>query len=179
MKALHERKRHILIALAVFFANFLADKVTKIAAEALLKNRGSIELLKKTVVFMYVENRGAFLSFGAHWSRSAKEAILLVIPIALCIVFVLYSMFREADKRRIAMICTIAGGGVGNLLDRLVHDFRVIDFMNFGIADLRTGVLNVADLSVTFGTAALFFYELGSRKGKPPAPPQEPAEKLD
>ena len=50
--------------------------------------------------------------------------------------------------------------GLGNLLDRLFNGFRVIDFMNFGIGNLRTGILNVADLSITFGVIIFIIYDL-------------------
>jgi lipoprotein signal peptidase len=32
--------------------------------------------------------------------------------------------------------------------------------MNFGIGELRTGILNAADLSVTFGVIVLFIFEI-------------------
>ncbi len=34
----------------------------------------------------------------------------------------------------------ILSGGLGNLLDRMLHDGHVIDFMNLGIGSLWTGV---------------------------------------
>ena len=46
------------------------------------------------------------------------------------------------------------------MVDRLFNDFKVIDFMNFGIGGLRTGILNAADLSVTFGVIVLFIFEI-------------------
>ncbi len=39
----------------------------------------------------------------------------------------------------------------GNLLDRVLHHGRVIDFMNLGIGNLRTGIFNVADVFITAG----------------------------
>lgn len=54
---------------------------------------------------------------------------------------------------------TIVAGGIANLYDRLFHSFQVIDFLNFGIGNLRTGILNVADMSVTFGGLLLILYE--------------------
>lgn len=45
----------------------------------------------------------------------------------------------------------VLSGGIGNLLDRLLHDGRVIDFMNVGIGSLRTGIFNVADVCIMIG----------------------------
>ncbi len=58
------------------------------------------------------------------------------------------------------LFITIVSGGLSNLFDRVFNDFYVIDFMNFGILNLRTGILNVADLSVKFGIAVLMIYEI-------------------
>lgn len=46
----------------------------------------------------------------------------------------------------------VLAGGLGNLLDRLIYDGRVIDFMNLGIGSLRTGIFNVADVCITIGS---------------------------
>jgi signal peptidase II len=40
---------------------------------------------------------------------------------------------------------------VGNLLDRVLHHGRVIDFMNLGIGNLGTGIFKVADVFITAG----------------------------
>ena len=42
----------------------------------------------------------------------------------------------------------------------------VIDFLNFGIGGLRTGILNVADLSVTFGALAFILMQFFAEKNK-------------
>ncbi|HOX92833.1 MAG TPA: signal peptidase II, partial [Spirochaetales bacterium] len=74
------------------------------------------------------------------------------------------------DRTRLILLACIIGGGLGNLGDRLFNGFAVTDFLNFGIGKLRTGVLNVADLSVTFGALALIAYEFKVSK----KPKQEP-----
>ena len=51
----------------------------------------------------------------------------------------------------------VLSGGIGNLLDRLFHEGRVIDFMNIGIGSLRTGIFNVADVCITIGISLLVF----------------------
>ena len=45
----------------------------------------------------------------------------------------------------------IIGGGLGNLIDRILNQGAVIDFMNIGIGPIRTGVFNVADLAILAG----------------------------
>jgi signal peptidase II len=54
----------------------------------------------------------------------------------------------------IALGLILAGGG-SNLIDRLLHHGRVIDFMNLGIGPLRTGIFNFADVFITVGGVVL------------------------
>jgi signal peptidase II len=44
---------------------------------------------------------------------------------------------------------------MGNILDRLVFDRHVTDFMNLGIQNIRTGIFNFADLWITTGVVLL------------------------
>jgi signal peptidase II len=158
------RLQTILLCAATFVANAALDRVTKILAVAHLKDSAPIALLRDTIVLYYAENSGAFLSLGADWPTAIKYALLLVIPMAACAAGFVYCCAAEMKLARALLIVTVLAGGSCNLFDRITNDFRVIDFMNFGIGSLRTGVLNVADLSVTFGAIALVIYEWKTTK---------------
>lgn len=54
----------------------------------------------------------------------------------------------------------VLSGGLGNLVDLIINDGRVIDFMNIGIGSLRTGIFNVADVCITVGVVVLVFQAL-------------------
>lgn len=54
----------------------------------------------------------------------------------------------------------VLSGGLGNLVDRIINDGRMIDFMNIGIGSLRTGIFNVADVYITVGVVVLVFQSL-------------------
>jgi signal peptidase II len=156
------RKQRIALALAIFSGNFLLDRLTKIIAAALFEGHPPVVLLRGLLVFAYVENSGAFLSLGAGWNILVKYCVLLVIPVLICVLVLIYMMLREQKMRRIVAASSIIGGGVGNIIDRMFNSFNVIDFMNFGIGNFRTGILNTADLSVTFGVIVLLSYEIQS-----------------
>jgi signal peptidase II len=66
-----------------------------------------------------------------------------------------------------AALSLILCGGIGNLIDRIVRDGRVVDFMNMGIGTLRTGVFNVADLGIVGGLLLLVVLELFKPKESP------------
>ncbi|WP_059370753.1 signal peptidase II [Treponema endosymbiont of Eucomonympha sp.] len=73
-------------------------------------------------------------------------------------------MQKDKNLPRFVLGTCVIGGGVGNQFVRLLNGLNVIDFMNFGIGRLRTGVLNFADLSVTAGAVLLLFSELRDAK---------------
>jgi histidine triad (HIT) family protein len=174
VSALPGRKKKICLALAVFAGNLALDRLTKLLALRFLKGRGVISLLHNLVMLYFTENSGAFLSMGADWNPAIKYLVLLYIPLLICIAVFFWLLFRENSTARIIIIATLTGGGISNLMDRFFNAFRVIDFLNFGIGSFRTGILNVADISVTFGAVLLllreicFSIKLREKKNSPP-----------
>jgi signal peptidase II len=154
------------MSLGIFFINYILDRVTKYIAIEYLKGNEGIRFFNNIFALIYAENTGAFLSLGKNWNVYIKYFVLLIIPIIICIIGLLYLMFKETKKYRIIIGSCIIGGGIGNLVDRLFNNFTVIDFMNFGIGNIRTGILNVADLSVTFGVILLILFEIILDKNK-------------
>lgn len=157
------------MTLIVLAINLLLDRITKLLASSYLEGQETISYFYNTIVLRYAENSGAFLSLGSNWPDIVKYTLLLAIPILACLYGLYYCAFKLTDKKLVIVIVSIIGGGLGNLIDRLLNDFRVVDFLNFGIGSVRTGILNVADMSVTFGIVFLLFYRFngGTIKPKP------------
>lgn len=147
-------KRLGLVA-AVFAVNYGLDRITKIIAEATLRGAGTRSYLGGCFLLVYTQNDGAFLSMGSGWPLALKYAVFIVLPLAVCLYGLWYCLFRKLRTSWTVIIVTIIAGGVGNLQDRVFNSFHVVDFMNFGIGNFRTGILNVGDMSVTFGAIAL------------------------
>lgn len=172
IKALwNQRKTAFYLSIPVFTVNFIVDRITKILAIRYLKDSPPITFLNDLMVLTYAENTGAFLSMGSQWHPAFKYAALLILPIAVCLYGIYWCLFKEKNTVRIILIMTIIGGGLNNLIDRLINNFTVTDFLNFGIGSIRTGVLNVADLSVTFGAIGLIIFEL--RQGRKTTSPEK------
>jgi len=167
MLSFKERWKYIALTLLVFFVNCFLDRFTKFLAVTFLRGRDAIRLFRNLIIIYYAENDGAFLSLGANWNILVKYLVLLIIPALICVAGMLYLMFREQRFRRVIILASVISGGLSNLWDRLFNDFRVIDFLNFGIGKFRTGILNVADLSVTFGAVALILCEILEKKPEP------------
>lgn len=58
---------------------------------------------------------------------------------------------RRLPRSEFLGLSLILGGGLGNLIDRLLRDGHVTDFLNVGFGSLRTGIFNVADAAITTG----------------------------
>jgi len=163
---LKAKLHNVLLIVATLFVNIILDRFTKYLAYTYMKGEQSISFLWNSIIISYVENTGAFLGLGSNWNIYIKYVVLLILPIIICIIVIIYSLIKDFNRIKKIVIISIVAGGLSNLFDRLFNNFSVIDFMNFGIGRIRTGVLNVADLSVTFGVILLFIIEfrIGKRK---------------
>lgn len=132
------------------------DVVTKRwAVDALAPMHVPHEVFGPWVRFTLAFNRGA--AFGMHlgeWSRVAFGVIAMVI------LGVLVSLYRETPPqepwRRLAL-ALVAGGAVGNLIDRIRWSQGVVDFIDIGTMTWRFWTFNVADSAVTVGTILLLW----------------------
>lgn len=147
----------IIVLLFVLFACVACDQGTKTIAQNHLSTTDPIILLNGMVRLQLMENPGAFLSLGAALPPVAQFWIFTILVAAVLIGAAIY-LVREAHRIAAVTLIAIAlllGGGIGNLIDRLVNEGRVIDFMNVGIGSLRTGVFNVADMAIMAGVGLI------------------------
>ncbi len=96
---------------------------------------------------------------GASFSLSLGSASRVIFStIALCAIGTLLVLYRKtaADGAlRAAALAMVAGGAMGNLLDRLRSPRGVVDFIDIGIGETRFWVFNVADVGVVVGALML------------------------
>ena len=161
------RTRRWLLLLLLLFGSIGCDQVTKAIAVERMAGEPALSLFYDSVRVLHTENEGAFLSLGASLPSSVRFWILTVANGALCVglLIVLITRWRMSSLQFVGL-ALIAGGGFGNLIDRIFNDGRVVDFLNVGIGPLRTGIFNVADLAITAGALAL----LSCRTRDAPAP---------
>lgn len=132
------------------------DQVTKHLAQAHLAGTPTRTWLHDTLRLQYAENHGAFLSAGQGMSVGMRRVILtggsalLVAGTVLALLFV-----RDLNVYTAVALALLVAGGLGNLYDRIVYDGVVIDFMNVGLGQLRTGIFNFADVYLSVGVFML------------------------
>lgn len=107
------------------------------------------EVLGDLVRLTLTYNPGAAfsMSLGAH-SRWGFTVLALLV---LVLLWRTYQSAESSDRWQGAALGLVAGGAVGNLLDRLRHEAGVVDFIDIGVGDLRFWTFNVADMGVTVG----------------------------
>ena len=84
---------------------------------------------------------------------------------------VLRTFFPELDFVATAFVLAlVAGGAVGNIVDRIRFERGVVDFLDVGIGAFRWPVFNVADAAVSVGAVLLLvsFYLEERRERDPP-----------
>lgn len=143
--------RAVLIII-IFFSCVGCDQVTKAVARHNLAESGTVRFLGGLLRLQYTENPGAFLGLGANASEPFRYWVFIIstgLFLAAVLAFLLVS--KRISMAPSMAISLLLSGGVGNLIDRIWNEGRVIDFMNLGIGSLRTGVFNVADIAILAG----------------------------
>ncbi|MCF0145093.1 MAG: signal peptidase II [Eubacterium sp.] len=135
----------LLVAIPVFI-----DQLTKYLSVQCLKDQQPFLLINGVLELQYIENRGA--AFSMLQNRQFVFYILTGIFLVV-VVLVLRRIPRTRKyKPLFAAILILTAGAVGNLIDRILHQY-VVDFIYFSIIDFP--VFNVADICVTLSVIAL------------------------
>lgn len=133
------------------------DQATKKLAFFALKDLEPISFLGNTFRLEYAENPGAFLGMGGSLPDWERWLLLTVISGGILVLLTAFVCFRR--DIRAAELCgytLILAGGISNMIDRIMVGV-VIDFLNFGIGSLRTGIFNVADMAIMGGLFIVLF----------------------
>jgi signal peptidase II len=154
------RFKRSLLVLLLLICCVGCDQLTKDVAHQYLALQPPQSWFYDTVRLQYAENTGAFLSLGGDFSEGLRIFLFQVLP-ALCLVTLAMVLFAQLIPLSTAIAWSLVlSGGLGNLLDRIMNDGRVIDFMNLGIGSLRTGIFNVADVCIAIGVVLLIVQEV-------------------
>jgi len=150
------RKRQLLGFAAICSACVGCDHASKQLAVSLLADSAGLELAGGLLRFQLAFNPGAFLSLGAGLSETLRSIFFVgLAPLLVTIVCLYFARSARASRSQLVALAVLAGGGLGNWLDRLLHEGAVTDFVSIGIGGLRTGIFNLADLALVAGTSWL------------------------
>ena len=149
----------MIIALISFAALIAFDQWTKMLAVKHLMNQDPYVMIEGVFQLRYLENRGA--AFGMMQGQKTFFLITATIAVAL----IAYAYFKLPWEKRYHPLRVIglfiAGGAVGNMIDRVVLSY-VVDFFYFELINFP--IFNVADIYVSCATVLLaililFYYD--------------------
>tara|TARA_R110002033_G_C3891949_1_gene238911 strand:+ start:864 stop:1367 length:504 start_codon:yes stop_codon:yes gene_type:complete len=147
--------RNLFITLLIIF-NIAIDQISKVIVRNTLTFREQIDVIGSYFQLIWVENKGAFLGMGSDMNPTLRLIFLLILP-TIVLGYVVYYIVKtkELDKLSLIAFCCIVGGGIANVFDRIVFG-QVTDFFFINLGGVfKTGIFNVADLSVSLGLVML------------------------
>jgi len=149
----------ILIAVSI-----LLDQLSKFLIRQNVDQYSEIKLIGDYFILTNVENSGAFLGMGSDFSPFIKTIFLLILPVIVLICIMVY-VYRDKQIDKISLIgfCLIIGGGIANIYDRILYG-SVTDFLFIDLGGIfKTGIFNIADLSVTTGMILILLMSFRSK----------------
>lgn len=143
----------MLIWFFVIAGVIFVDQLSKWLIVTYLPDAG-VDLIPEVFRFTYVENRGA--AFGIL----ADQRWVFIVVSTLALAAMAFYMFKFKPEGWLVR-CSLAfiiGGGIGNMIDRVLLGY-VIDFLDFcAFPGLWKWVFNVADAFVCVGAGMLMLY---------------------
>ena len=145
-----ENNRYYKISSLIILSIFL-DQFSKFWIRNNIESYNEIELIGSFFTLIRVENSGAFLGMGSELSNIPKLILLIIFPIVVLVAVSIYTYIdKKLDNLSLIGFSFIIGGGIANIFDRIVYG-SVTDFLYINLGFFKTGIFNIADLSVTTG----------------------------
>ncbi len=140
-----------LYILIIVISIFAGDQISKSIVRKNVEYHKQTEIVGKYLVLTKVENTGAFLGMGDSIPRPLYKLLMIIMPL-LVVGYAIYYLIKKNDVSKLLFISLsfIIGGGLGNIYDRILYG-SVTDFLYFDFVLFHTGIVNLADIFVTFG----------------------------
>ena len=156
--------RSIFIGVTIILTVIL-DQVSKIIVRKHVDFNSTTNIIGQFFSLHNVENTGAFLGMGSDLNPTLKLILLLILPVVV-LAFVLRYVIKDKslDNWSLFAFSSIIGGGIANVYDRYAYG-SVTDFLHIDLGgSIRTGIFNMADLSVTTGMIILVIVSFKKKK---------------
>ena len=126
-------KKALPLSLTAFVV--IADQLSKAwIVSTIPEGTVAYRLLGDFLWICHVRNDAVAFSMGAGLPEAVKAAAFIVIPLVL-MALVVASIFTDRIIGKVTSfqrwcLAGIAGGGIGNLIDRVFRSFRVVDWIS-------------------------------------------------
>jgi signal peptidase II len=142
-----------LIPVGLAAAVVIIDQLTKQWIMATIALHEQQNVIPGFFDLVYVTNTGAAFGFLAGSKTWLRQAFFIVVAIiALIVIICAYGHLKRQSRIFIYALGLIAGGAIGNLIDRLRFG-SVVDFLDFYLGTYHWPAFNAADSAITVGVA--------------------------
>ncbi len=140
----------------------ILDQATKYLVEKHIRLYETITIVPGFFNLTHVRNKGA--AFGILANMPGIWRGLFFISVTVIAVAVIGFLIRTTKERlQLIAFSLIAGGAVGNLIDRLRYA-EVVDFIQWYVKDFYWPSFNIADSAISAGVALLVVDMLFAKK---------------
>ena len=145
----------------IIIAVVVIDQLIKLLVVNQMSLYETIPVIEDIFHITYIHNTGAAFSL-----MEGMRIFLIAFPVIMVIVAIVFMALKRKEGHPLMMtsIALIAGGGIGNLIDRIFYGY-VVDFIDFRVFS----IFNFADIFVCTGCGLLILYVLvfdGKQNGK-------------
>jgi signal peptidase II len=131
------------------------DQSTKVVVRSRFELHQSLDVIPGLFSLTRVHNYGAAFGLMNSAEFPFKTALLSLVAAAALLALLLYAGTLPAEQRLArAGLGLIAGGAVGNLIDRVSAGY-VVDFVDLYWGAWHFWAFNVADAAITIGVALM------------------------
>lgn len=145
----------------IIIAAVVLDQIIKKVVVSSMALYESIPVLQDIFHITYIRNTGAAFSI-----MEGRIPVLILLPLVMIIAAVVFMLVKRKTGHPLMMtsVALIAGGGIGNLIDRISLGY-VVDYLDFRVFP----IFNAADIAVCVGCGLLILYVIfidGKQNGK-------------
>ena len=151
-----------LFYLVITISIILADQLSKYFIRSSYNLFEQSDVIKGFFRIVYVRNDGAVWGFlSGNRNPLITKTITILAIVALCVVIYLFFKMKSINKLEILALSFIAGGAIGNIIDRISLGY-VVDFIELYVKQFRWPTFNIADSFISIGMIMLVFTILKS-----------------
>tara|TARA_B100000686_G_C16049234_1_gene599113 strand:- start:62 stop:544 length:483 start_codon:yes stop_codon:yes gene_type:complete len=156
------QKKKIIEIILLLILTIGLDQISKFFAFKILFLQNQIIYVNHFLSMRPVWNNG--ISFGMFQDSGENGKILFTSIAVLISIWLIWSAIKLPKVSSMSYIL-IAGGALGNAVDRMVHG-KVIDFIDLHYLDWHWPTFNIADSFIFIGVVVFLYNELFIIKGK-------------
>ena len=159
--------KRIVLIFTLIILNIGCDQISKKMVRDQVEFRSTTEIIGEKFILTNVENAGAFLGMGSDLNPIIKIIFLLILPVVVLLLVLRYLLIKQdLDYSSLIGLSFIVGGGIGNMYDRILYG-SVTDFFHIDLGGIfKTGIFNMADVSVMVGMGFILLAGFTHKKNK-------------